>query len=179
MFHSATGIFYRQVLVHIPQILSGIFIFAIFWILSLVVKGLIVKAGRRTRRIDLGLVVLFGRISRIGIVLFGAVTALGTMGVNVSALIAGLGLSSFALGFAFKDALSNLLAGISILLYRPFRPGDRINVTGFEGTVVEIDLRYTNLDAGDKTILVPNSNLFTNAVTVYHRETATYANTRR
>src|SRR5713226_8761533 len=91
---------------------------------------------------------------------------LSTMCVNVSALVAGLGLTGFALGFAFRDVLSNLLAGFLILLYRPFGRGDLINVTGLEGTVLHIDLRYTTLDSADQTILVPNSNLFTNPITI-------------
>jgi small conductance mechanosensitive channel len=84
--------------------------------------------------------------------------------VNVSALIAGLGLTGFALGFALKDAVSNLLAGLLILIYKPFRMGDHISVTGLEGEVVNIDLRYTTLQAGQKTFLIPNSNLFTNPI---------------
>ena len=56
--------------------------------------------------------------------------SLGTLGINVSALVAGLGLTGFALGFAFRDALSNVLAGVMILLYHPFHRGDCANITG-------------------------------------------------
>ena len=51
----------------------------------------------------------------------GVITALGTIGVDVTGLVAGFGLTGFAVGFAMKDALANLLAGVMILLYRPFR----------------------------------------------------------
>jgi small conductance mechanosensitive channel len=98
------------------------------------------------------------------------VTALGTLGINVSALVAGLGLTGFALGFAFKDALSNLLAGILILIYRPFMRGERISVTGLEGEVAELNFRYTVLRTPEKRILIPNSTLFTNAVTVMEKK---------
>ncbi len=157
--------FYNQAVLLAPRIFSGVFIFAGFWLGGMILRAFIERAGRRTR-IDINLIQLFSRTAHIFAIIFGLVTALGTMGVNVGALIAGLGLSGFALGFAFKDALSNLLAGISILLYRPFRRGDHISVTGVEGTVVQIDLRYTILDGGDKRILVPNSNLFVNTVTI-------------
>ena len=56
-------------------------------------------------------------MAKLSLIVFGLVTALGTAGVNVSALVAGLGLTGFALGFAFRDVLSNLLAGVLILLY--------------------------------------------------------------
>jgi small-conductance mechanosensitive channel len=89
--------------------------------------------------------------------------------MDVSALVAGLGLTGFALGFACRDILSNLLAGTLILIYRPFQRNDRIAVLGFEGIVIEIGLRYTALQAEDKKILIPNSNLFTNPVTVLEK----------
>jgi small-conductance mechanosensitive channel len=86
------------------------------------------------------------------------------MGVNVSALVAGLGLTGFALGFALKDVLSNLIAGILILLYRPFRLNDYITVGGLQGIVTEIDLRYTRLEKEGEAYLIPNSVLFTNSI---------------
>jgi small-conductance mechanosensitive channel len=82
-----------------------------------------------------------------------------------------LGLTGFALGFAFRDALSNLLAGVLILIYHPFHRTDRIAVAGFEGTVTSIDLRYTTLQDQDKIYLIPNSTLFTNPITLVRRRT--------
>lgn len=116
---------------------AGIFI--AFWIAAKILELII---GRFTGRVphNPDLVELLGRTAKIALV-FGAVTALGTVNINVSALVAGLGLTGFALGFAFRDILSNLLAGVLILLYRPFGRGDRISVTGLEGTVTHIDLR--------------------------------------
>jgi small conductance mechanosensitive channel len=110
---------------------------------------------------------LLGRVAKLALNVFGVVTALGTAGVNVSALVAGLGLTGFALGFAFRDVLSNLLAGVLILLYRPFARGARISVTGLEGVVTEIDLRYTKLQCDADLVLIPNANLFTNPIRVF------------
>ncbi len=61
-----------------------------------------------------------------------------------------------------------LLSGVLILLYRPFELGNRIKISGYEGIVVSIDLRYTELDADGKKILIPNSKLFTDPITVLH-----------
>src|SRR5690348_12891447 len=113
-----------------------------------------------------GLLVLLGRTAKIAVITLGVATALGTVGVNVSALVAGLGLTGFALGFAFRDVLSNLLAGILLLLFRPFGPGDHISVSGLDGEVTNIDLRYTVLKQPQKIVLIPNSNLFTNPILV-------------
>ena len=88
------------------------------------------------------------------------------MGIDVSALIAGLGLTGFALGFAFRDALSNLLAGVLIILYQPFKPGDTITVSGYTGKIVGINFRYAVLDSEGKTVLVPNKTIFGTVIVV-------------
>ena len=102
----------------------------------------------------------------ISILLIGLVTGLGTIGINVGALIASLGLVGFAIGFALKDAISNFLAGVLILIYRPFKRDDFITITAHKGIVIDIDLRYTMLDTENETILVPNAFLFSNVVKV-------------
>ena len=103
---------------------------------------------------------------RHGLLIVGAVTALGTAGVDTTAIVAGLGLSGFALGFALKDALANLVAGVLILIYRPYQVGDQVDVAGKQGTVKSIDLRYTELDADVGRVLIPNQSTFNNAVVV-------------
>ena len=74
--------------------------------------------------------------------------------------------TGFALGFALKDTISNLLSGVLILLYQPFEKGTCIKISGYEGTVVSIDLRYTELDSEGNKVLIPNSKLFTDPITV-------------
>lgn len=151
------------------RIAAGFSIFILFWIIAKIAEYLVLRFSRRMPHSQ-SLLKLLGRITKLGILVFGIATALGTMGVNVSALVAGLGLTGFALGFAFRDVLSNLLAGILILLFRPFAIGDDISVSGLDGRVVSIDLRYTILQQPGKTILIPNSNLFTNPVLVTNKQ---------
>ena len=136
-----------------------------FYIISKVLKRIIITAAGRLE-LDQNLIALFARVSSVMVMIFGFVTALGTVGVDVSALVAGLGLTGFALGFALKDTISNLLAGVLILLYQPFQVGDRIKISSFEGLVVSIDLRYTKLEAESSTVLIPNAKLFTDPITI-------------
>lgn len=100
----------------------------------------------------------------------GIIFATGKLGVDITGILAGLGLTGFALGFAFKDALSNLIAGIFILFYKPFTLGDAIRIetqkSVHEGRVSAIDLRYTTLKSGERTILIPNSFLLTEPITI-------------
>lgn len=151
------------------RIAAGIGIYIVFWIIAKIAEFLVLRFSRKMPH-SASLLKLLGRITKLGILVFGVATALGTMGVNVSALVAGLGLTGFALGFAFRDVLSNLLAGILILLFRPFGIDDDISVAGLDGRVVSIDLRYTILEQPGKTILIPNSNLFTNPVLVTNKQ---------
>lgn len=135
--------------------------------LSKVIKSVIIKSSERLK-LDSHLTLLFVRTSSITLLIFAFVTALGTLGINVSAIVAGLGLTGFALGFALKDTVSNLLSGVLILLYQPFKIGSAIKVSGYEGDVVSIDLRYTELNSEGNRILIPNSKLFTDPITVIH-----------
>lgn len=149
----------------IPKVVGAVVFFLVFLVLTRIVKGLITRSAQRLG-LDGQLTSLLVRISKITLIIFGLITALGTLGLNVSALVAGLGLTGFALGFAMKDTISNLLSGVLILVYRPFKMGERIMISGFEGVVVSIDLRYTELEYEGKKILIPNSKLFTTPITI-------------
>ncbi len=150
-----------------PRVVGVIAIFLVFLILAKVIKRIIIKGTERLQ-LDRHLILLLARTSSITLIILGFITALGTLGINVSALVAGLGLTGFALGFALKDTISNLLSGVLILLYKPFVIGNRIKISGYEGIVVSIDLRYTELNTEGNKILIPNSKLFTDPITVLH-----------
>ncbi|HZS12622.1 MAG TPA: mechanosensitive ion channel domain-containing protein [Nitrospirales bacterium] len=152
-----------------PRLAMGLLIFVGFGIASGLFRRFMTRISYATD-FNTGYVLrLGGRIGAIALIIFGAVTALGTMGINVTALVAGLGLTGFALGFALKDVLANFLAGVLILLYRPFVLKDHIKVGDLEGTVAEIDLRYTTLEGQGRKYLIPNSVLLTNSIVLIER----------
>lgn len=149
----------------VPRVLGVILIIIVFYLLAKISKNIIRKACGRLQ-LDNSLCSLFAKSSGVTLLIFGLITALGTLGINVSAIVAGLGLTGFALGFALKDIVSNLLSGVLILLYRPFKVGDVIKIAAFEGEVRSIDLRYTQLNSAGNKVLMPNSKLFTDPITV-------------
>jgi small conductance mechanosensitive channel len=149
----------------LPQLGLALVTLCAAWLLARLAHGLVSRLGNH-RELRGPLLNFFARAARVGVLLFGAVTALGTLGVNISGLVAGLGLTGFALGFALKDSISNLLAGMLIIIYRPFELGDLIEVAGFAGRVTNVDLRYTELDADAERLLVPNSKLLTDPIKV-------------
>ena len=162
---------FEQTVLYAPRLLSGLFIFFLFWLTAHFAHKIVVRMSQKSR-LSTEIIDLVSTTAKITLLAFGAVTALGTMGINVSALVASLGLTGFALGFALRDALSNTLAGILILIYCTYKINDKIAVAGFEGIVTKINLRYTTLQAEDAKVLIPNATMFSNPVKVLQESNA-------
>jgi small-conductance mechanosensitive channel len=112
---------------------------------------------------------ILGRLAQWITVLIGLFISLSIVIPTLKAgdLIQLLGISGVAIGFAFRDILQNFLAGILILLTEPFQIGDQIVFKDFEGTVENIQTRATTIKTYDgRRIVIPNSDLFTNSITV-------------
>jgi small-conductance mechanosensitive channel len=137
-----------------------------FYIIARILQSASMRVGA-SRHINQELAEFMGRVVKVGVLMMGLVTSLSNLGVDVSALVTGLGLTGFALGFALKDVISNVLAGVLILIYKPFVKSDYIKVKGHEGLVISTDLRYTILrdEAGAK-LYIPNAMLFVDALRV-------------
>ena len=155
-------------LARVPYVLLGLLTFVLFIIVARILKGILITAGQRTR-LDITLAELLGRLASAGTIILGlfvaAVVIFPTF--RPGDLIAGLGITSVAIGFAFKDVLQNFFAGILILWRRPFVVGDEIKVREFEGTVEDITTRSTRVKTydGERAVL-PNGDVYTNAVLV-------------
>ncbi|MBD2450408.1 mechanosensitive ion channel family protein [Nostoc sp. FACHB-152] len=152
----------------LPNIVLALIVFAIFFFIARSIKRLVKRLTRdRHQARNLGLVL--GRLAQGTTLLVGLFVALSIVipSFRASDLIQLLGISGVAIGFAFRDILQNFLAGILILLTEPFRINDQIVFKDFEGTVENIETRATTLKTYDgRRIVIPNSELFTNSVTV-------------
>lgn len=111
-----------------------------------------------------------GRLASYVIVVFGFVYALGQVGVSVGPLLGALGVVGLALAFAFQDILENFIAGILMVLRRPFTVGDQITTNDYSGTVEDVTLRSMALRtyAGER-VHVPNAMIWKNPI-VNHTE---------
>jgi small-conductance mechanosensitive channel len=154
-----------QAIVWVPTVAVALSLLILFLVLSRAAHFGVLRIVERTRAHG-PLGQLLASIARISLLVLGVVTALGTLGVNITGIVAGLGLTGFALGFALKDSIANLLAGVLILLYRPFEVGDRIDVGGLAGIVVNVNLRYTELENPSERVLVPNSKMLVDPIRV-------------
>ncbi|MDB9305453.1 mechanosensitive ion channel family protein [Nodularia spumigena] len=152
----------------LPNILLGLFVFTIFVIFGRSIKRLVRRlTSHRTYARNLGMVL--GRLAQGTTVLVGLFISLSIVfpSLKASDLVQLLGISGVAIGFAFRDILQNFLAGILILLTEPFQINDQIVFKNFEGTVENIETRATTIRTYDgRRIVIPNSELFTNSVTV-------------
>jgi small conductance mechanosensitive channel len=121
------------------------------------VKRAIARPGADA--VAVGMVTRLVRIVTIGAVLL---FALSIAGVPVGTALAGLGIAGLALAFAVQGILENFIAGLILLVRKPFRAGDQIRTNDFEGTVEDIDLRVTRMvDYDGELILIPNRDVYT------------------
>ena len=159
------GELWADLLELLPWIAAGVAIFVAFWIVAVAVRGVINRL-MAARGVDKSLGRLLAKVVYVALLVTGVLVGLETAGIDMTAAVAGLGLTGFALGFALKDIVSNLLAGVMIILYKPFDEGDTVKCGGFEGVVKRIDLRYTFMEKEGDDIFLPNSKLFTDPIVV-------------
>ncbi|MEL6160827.1 MAG: mechanosensitive ion channel family protein [Cyanobacteria bacterium J06627_32] len=162
----------------LPNLLIGVIVFIIFWILGRTVRRIVRRQTRDRDTRNVGLV--FGRLAQGVLVILGFLIAATILfpSFQPADALATLGIGGVAIGFAFKDILQNFLAGILILLTEPFQLDDQIIFGDYEGTVEHIETRATTIRTYDgRRVVIPNAELFTNAVmvnTAYDRRRLQY-----
>ncbi|MGB0561364.1 MAG: mechanosensitive ion channel family protein [Spirulinaceae cyanobacterium] len=152
----------------VPALLSALIILGITGYAAQLARNLAQKLSQQatqSRSLQLLSIKLAGITAWVIGILFAAIITFP--GLSLGDLIATLGLSSVAIGFAFQDIFKNFLAGILLLLQEPFSVGDQIAVGDFEGTVERIDIRTTKLRTYQgEDVLLPNADVFASAVQV-------------
>lgn len=152
----------------LPAIITALIIILLTRFLAQFVEQLATKLGNKTVRSS-SLQILLSKSAYVGTWVIGSLMAavVAFPGLELGDIIATLGLSSVAIGFAFQDIFKNFLAGILLLLQEPFRINDQIIIGDYEGTVERIDIRITRIRTyTGEEVLLPNSTVFTSAVQV-------------
>jgi len=153
---------------HLPTIGSALALLFVVFIISKFTKRFGERVSKKITD-DLSLQSLFRTTLQVLVWAVGlfAAAAIVFPGLKAGDLVGVLGLSSVAIGFAFKDIFQNFLAGVLILTQRPFSISDQIARGDIEGTVESISIRSTTIKTYDgQRVIVPNSELYTNPVTV-------------
>ncbi|MDA3962241.1 MAG: mechanosensitive ion channel [Planctomycetota bacterium] len=131
--------------------------------------GRATSRGLRKARVEETLALFFGKIARWGILILAVLACLQRFGVNTTSFAAVIAAAGFAIGLAFQGTLSNFSAGVMLLIFRPFKVEDFIEVSGETGTVREIDLFTTEIDTVDnRRIVIPNSRIFGEVIKNYN-----------
>ncbi len=157
-----------DILYSVPNVLAALAIFLAGLYLARLAAGALTRL-LHSRRIASSIAGLLAHTVYWTIVMVGLVMALQRF-FDVTAFLAGLGLLGFTVGFALQDVMKNFAAGIILLLQQPFRVGEAISVAGFDGTILAIDLRATEMSTFDGRIVsIPNGTVLTNPITNYSR----------
>jgi len=119
-------------------------------------------------RVEPTLTTFVMHVSRYALCIFITIVVLGRLGIETTSLIAVLGAAGLAIGLALQGSLSNFAAGVLIIVFRPFRVGDLVEVGGATGTVQDIQIFTTVLHTADNLrIVVPNDLIMKGKITNY------------
>ena len=122
--------------------------------------GKILMRGLNKRDMEPPVRMLICRIVKLMVLLFALVIALGTAGVDVMALVAGIGVAGIGIGLAMQGVLSNVVAGLTIIFTKPFRVGEYVELAGVQGQVQTIELFSTTLQHSDLSrVVIPNRKI--------------------
>lgn len=152
----------------LPNIAVALALFGVFYLIALLVRSTVRRIAERYLP-NRNLAIVLARLGRWSILVLGILIGLVIIfpDFSPSELLQLLGISGVAVGFAFRDILQNFVAGVLILLSRQFQIGDQIIVSGYEGTITNIETRATTIETYDhRHVVLPNTELFTKAVTV-------------
>ena len=125
----------------------------------------------RARHIDATVADFLSALVRYAVIAFTLIAALGRVGVQTASVIAVLGAAGLAVGLALQGSLSNLAAGVLLVVFRPFRAGEYVDLGGIAGTVLNVQIFSTTLRSADgKIVVVPNGKIIAGNIINFSRE---------
>ena len=148
-----------RIVAYLPNLFTAIVLLAVFWAVNKITQRMLAAALRRLEIVKQarGLIL---RALRYAIYVFAFLTVADQLKINVTSLIAGVGVMGLALSFAAQDTVGNIISGVVIIIDGPFAEGDWISMGDMHATVTEIRLRTTVLTTFDnETVVVPNKQL--------------------
>ena len=155
----------RDSLDNLPSLLGAIIVVVFTWAIAKSMRRAAFAWAHRTEG-DRSTEILVGRLGYGGVWIVGSVIALGVLGLDFTALLGTLGLTSVAIGFSLKDVLSNYISGVILLAARPFRLGDQVVIGDYEGTIIQIQLRALTMKTYDgRMVYIPNQQVFQASLT--------------
>jgi len=143
-------------------------------IVGMIVARLVSNTVNRlmvARHIDATVADFLSALVRYGIIAFTLIAALGRVGVQTASVIAVLGAAGLAVGLALQGSLSNLAAGVLLVMFRPFRAGEYVDLGGVAGTVLNVQIFSTTMRTVDgKIVVIPNGKIIAGNIINFSRE---------
>ncbi|MBY6002972.1 mechanosensitive ion channel family protein [Salipiger bermudensis] len=150
------------------NVVTGLLILLVGFLIAGWVRRRVVAISKRSARLDDTLFAFLGQIARYVVLVFTGLIVLNNLGIQTTSIIAALGAAGLAVGLALQGTLSNVAAGVMIIVFRPFKLGDFIEVAGEMGTVKDITLNTTELASiGNTQVIVPNASIWGNVIENY------------
>ena len=138
------------------------------WIISAWLQGRVRALGRKHKNLDDMLFDFLAAIVRYIVLGFSFLFVLNTFGVETTSIVAVVGAAGLAVGLALQGTLSNIAAGVMLILFRPVKLGDFVDVGGTMGTVKSLNLNFTELaDVSNAQVIIPNAQVWGNIITNY------------
>jgi small conductance mechanosensitive channel len=159
----------RQFVLLLPNLLLAVLVVVLTWLLARLVRNMVARLLKRVSHSE-QVNWLVAQAVYVAVFAAGTFIALGILGLDktVASLMAGAGIVTLALGFAFQDIAANLMAGIYLSVRRPFRRGQLIKTQDYFGTVNQINLRWTEVYTQQgQLVLIPNKQVFENPIMNY------------
>lgn len=166
-WNNAANVLVALVTTYGLRVVGAVFIFCVGWMTSRLLYTAVVRLCQKSPRIDRTVALFIGNAVRYTVLVFTFVAVLTTFGIATTSFVAVLGALGIAIGLALQGTLSNLAAGIMLVVFRPFHIGDRVETGGVTGITREINLFFTEIDGDDNTrIIIPNGKLWGEIVRV-------------
>lgn len=159
----------RQFVLLLPNLLLAVLVVVLTWLVARLVRSMVARLLKRVSHSE-QVNWLVAQAVYVAVLAAGTFIALGILGLDktVASLMAGAGIVTLALGFAFQDIAANLMAGIYLSVRRPFRRGQLIKTQDYFGTVNQINLRWTEIYTQQgQLVLIPNKQVFENPIMNY------------
>ena len=154
------------------NIVAAIAILIVGMIVARIVSGTVNRL-MLARKIDATVAGFLSALVRYAIIAFTLIAALGRVGVQTASVIAVLGAAGLAVGLALQGSLSNLAAGVLLVMFRPFRAGEYVDLGGVAGTVLSVQIFSTTMRTVDgKIIVIPNGKIIAGNIINFSREPA-------
>lgn len=139
------------------KVVGAVIILVVGWTLAGTVQNAILRAGKRSTRVDVTIFTFLASLARYAAIAFTIIAVLSSFGVETTSFVAVMGAAGLAIGLALQGTLSHVASGVMLIIFRPFRIGDAIEAAGVTGTVRAITLFVTEIDTVDNVhVIVPN-----------------------